>query len=72
MDNRLAENFLAALRGEEARGIDTLLLAPPEAIREAQGAASMCRALRFRLENAEAVVKDAAAHAGKHMKGLPL
>ena len=72
MDARLAEMFIEALTHEENILIGDLLLADASVIQQAQGAASMIRTLRYRLEHAEATLAADANRAAAHKKGQQL
>ena len=72
MDARLAEMFIEALTHEENILIGDLLLADASVIQQAQGAASMIRTLRYRLEHAEATLAADANRAAAHKTGQQL
>jgi hypothetical protein len=71
-DARLADLFLEALAQEETIVIDNLLVADSTMIQQAQGAANMIRALRFRLQQADVILAANARHTAAHKKGHPL
>lgn len=72
MDARLADLLIEALTREENILIGDLLLADASVIQQAQGAASMIRTLRYRLENAESTLAADASRVAAHKKGHPL
>lgn len=72
MDARLADLLIEALTREENILIGDLLLADASVIQQAQGAASMIRTLRYRLENAESTLAADVSRVAAHKKGHPL